>query len=140
MLGLADKSKLIKFLKDVFEGNENAALKLLKELIEEGLDAKNFLNDILELIYLFSRRVNLGPIEKDLFVSDSELQLIDQASKGLNIQDLGLFWQLTLKTIEDLNIVSNENVTLEMYLMQLTHIKSIEEKQGEPDILDNGVS
>ena len=140
MLGLADKSKLIKLLKDVFEGNENAALKLLKELIEEGLDAKNFLNDILELIYLFSRRVNLGPIEKELFVSDSELQLIDQASKGLNIQDLGLFWQLTLKTIEDLNIVSNENVTLEMYLMQLTHIKSIEEKQGEPDILDNGVS
>ncbi len=112
MLGLADKSKLIKLLKDVFEGNENGALKILKELIEEGLDAKNFLNDILELIYLFSRRINLGPIEKELFISDSELQLIEEASKGLNIQDLGLFWQLTLKTIEDLNIVSNENVTL----------------------------
>ena len=140
MLGLADKSKLIKLLKDVFEGNENGALKLLKELIEEGLDAKNFLNDILELIYLFSRRINLGPIEKELFVSDSELQLIEQASKGLNIQDLGLFWQLTLKTIEDLNIVSNENVTLEMYLMQLTRIKSIEEKYGDPGFLDNGIS
>jgi len=139
MLGLADKSKLIKLLKDVFEGNENGALKILKELIEEGLDAKNFLNDILELIYLFSRRINLGPIEKELFISDSELQLIEEASKGLNIQDLGLFWQLTLKTIEDLNIVSNENVTLEMYLMQLTHVKSIEEKQGETSLSDNGI-
>ena len=118
MLGLADKSKLIKLLKDVFEGNENAALKLLKELIEEGLDAKNFLNDILELVYLFSRRVNLGPIEKELFISESELDLIEQASKGLNIQDLGLFWQLTLKTIEDLNIVSNEKLVQHEVLQQ----------------------
>ena len=139
MLGLADRSKLIKLLKDVFQGNENEALKLLRELIEEGLDAKIFLNDMLELIYLFSRRINLGPIEKELFISESELDLIEQASKGLNVQDLGLFWQLTLKTIEDLNIVSNENVALEMYLIQLTHIKSIEEKYEETEILDNSI-
>tara|TARA_B100000029_G_scaffold479162_2_gene525971 strand:- start:1500 stop:3191 length:1692 start_codon:yes stop_codon:yes gene_type:complete len=139
MLGLADKSKLIKLLKYVFEGNQNDGLKLLRELIEEGLDAKNFLNDILELIYLFNRRINLGPIEKELFISDSELELIDQASDGLNVQDLGLFWQLTLKTIEDLNIVSNENITLEMYLMQLMHIRSIEDKYSDTDILDNGI-
>ena len=137
MLGLADKSKLITILKYVFEGNENEALKLLKELIEDGLDAKNFLNDILELIYLFSRRINLGPINKELFISDSELTLIEEASKNLNIQDLGLFWQLTLKTIEDLNIVSNENVTLEMYIMQLTHITNIEVKHSDTSTIEN---
>jgi len=142
MLGLADKSKLIKLLKNVFEGDENAALKILRELIEEGLDARNFLNDILELIYLFNRRINLGPIEKELFVSESELELVEQVSKGLNIQDLGLFWQLTLKTIEDLNIVSNETITLEMYLMQLVHIKNIEEKYEDTNLLhsDNNVT
>ena len=135
MLGLADKSKLIKLLKNVFEGDENAALKILRELIEEGLDARNFLNDILELIYLFNRRINLGPIEKELFVSESELELVEQVSKGLNVQDLGLFWQLTLKTIEDLSIVSNETITLEMYLMQLMHVKSIEEKYEDTNLL-----
>ena len=137
MLGLADKSKLIQILKYVFEGNETSSLKLLQELIEDGLDAKNFLNDILELIYLFSRRVNLGPIEKELFVSDSELDLLEKTSKNLNIQDLGIFWQLTLKTIEDLNIVSNENIALEMYLMQLLHIKSIDKKNNDLDVMDN---
>lgn len=142
MLGLADKSKLIKLLKNVFEGDENAALKILRELIEEGLDARNFLNDILELIYLFNRRINLGPIEKELFVSESELELVEQVSKGLNVQDLGLFWQLTLKTIEDLSIVSNETITLEMYLMQLMHVKSIEEKYEDTNLLhsDNNVT
>ena len=38
----------------------------LKEMIDSGLDAKNFLNDILEILYLFNRRINLGPIENDL--------------------------------------------------------------------------
>ncbi len=136
MLGLADKSKLIKMLKDVFQGNEVSALKLLRELIDDGLDAKNFLNDILEIIYLFTRRINLGKIEKDLFISDSELDLIEQFSKNLNIQDLGLFWQLTLKTIEDINIVSNENITLEMYLMQLIHIKDIEKNYDDSQLTD----
>ena len=37
----------------VFDGDENNALKQIGELIESGLDAKNFLNDILVLIYLF---------------------------------------------------------------------------------------
>ena len=41
------------------------------------------------------------------------------------MQDLGLFWQLTLKTIEDLKIVSSEVIALEMFIMQLIHIKGI---------------
>ena len=133
MLGLVDKTKLMDLLKYVFSGNESNALKLLKELVDEGLDPKNFLNDILELIYLFTRRLSLGPINKELFLSDSELKKIDDICEGLNIQDLGIFWQLTLKTIEDLSIVSNENVTLEMYLIQLMHIKQIENKLDETD-------
>ena len=54
-------------------------------------------------------------------------------------QDLGLFWQLTLKTIEDLNIVSNEIVTLEMYIMQLTHLEKIEEKNIDEIISNNNI-
>ncbi len=140
MLGLADKSKLIQLLENVFKGEEASALKILREFIEEGLDAKIFLNDILELIYLFSRRVNLGPIEKELFVSESELKLIDKASQGLKIQDLGLFWQLTLKTIEDLNITSNEIITLEMFVIQLAHVKNIDDKFEEDDISNKEVA
>tara|TARA_B100000579_G_scaffold138424_1_gene112448 strand:- start:4426 stop:6108 length:1683 start_codon:yes stop_codon:yes gene_type:complete len=140
MLGLADKSKLIQLLENVFKGEEASALKILREFIEEGLDAKIFLNDILELIYLFSRRVNLGPIEKELFVSESELKLIDKASQGLKIQDLGLFWQLTLKTIEDLNITSNEIITLEMFVIQLAHVKNIDDKFEEDDISNKEVT
>ena len=125
MLGLANRSTLILLFKEILEGNELKAINYLKELINSGLDAKNFLNDILELLYLFSRRVNLGSIEKDAMISEQEVELIEKYSKNLDMQDLGLFWQLTIKTIDDLRVVSNENLTLEMFVMQLIHLKSI---------------
>jgi len=129
MLGLADKRKVISLFKEVLSGNEKEALKNLNELINDGLDAKNFLNDILEVLYLFSRKINLGSIEKDLSISETEVQMVDEYSKNIDMQDIGLFWQLTIKTIDDLRIVGNENLTLEMYLMQLVHLKDIDEKK-----------
>ena len=136
MLGLADKSRVLLMFKEVLQGNEQEALKYLKELLNDGLDAKNFLNDILEVLYFFSRRISLGPIEKDLTISEAETQMIDQFSKNIDMQDIGLFWQLTIKTMDDLRIVGNENLTLEMYIMQLTHLKNIENKK-ETTITEN---
>ncbi len=129
MLGLADKSKVLNLFKEILSGREKEALGYLNELINDGLDAKNFLNDILEVLYLFSRRINLGPIEKDISISETELETIEQYSKNIDMQDIGLFWQLTIKTIDDLRIIGNENLTLEMYIMQLVHLKNIDEKK-----------
>ncbi len=127
MLGLADRSKLILLFKEILTGDQKKSISHLRELIDSGLDAKNFLNDILEILYLFSRRINLGPIQKDALISEYELQLIEEYTKNLNMQDLGLFWQLTIKTMDDIKVVGNENLTLEMYVMQLIHLKNIEQ-------------
>jgi DNA polymerase-3 subunit gamma/tau len=137
MLGLADQSKVISLFKEILSGNEKTALKYLRELINDGIDAKNFLNDILEVLYLFSRRINLGPIEKDMTISESEVKMVDEYSKNIDMQDIGLFWQLTIKTIDDLKIVGNENLTLEMYIMQLVHLKNIETTKEIPNNIEN---
>jgi DNA polymerase-3 subunit gamma/tau len=139
MLGLADKSKVISLFKEVLSGNEKDALKYLNELINDGLDAKNFLNDILEVLYLFSRRISLGPIEKDMSISESEVQMVDEYSKNIDMQDIGLFWQLTIKTIDDLKNSWNENLTLEMYIMQLVHLKNIDERKEISNIENNQI-
>ena len=129
MLGLTDKSKVISLFKEILSGDEKKALKFLHELIDDGLDAKNFLNDILEVLYFFGRRISLGPIEKDMSISEAEVQMIDQYSKNIDVQDIGLFWQLTIKTIDDLRVIGNENLALEMYVMQLVHLKKIETRK-----------
>ena len=136
MLGLADRSKIISLFKEVLNGKEKEALKYLRELINDGIDAKNFLNDILEVLYLFSRSINLGSIEKDMTTSEAEVQMVHDYSKNIDMQDIGLFWQLTIKTIDDLRIVGNENLTLEMYIMQLVHLKNIENKT---EVYENNV-
>ena len=136
MLGLADRSKIISLFKEVLSGKEKEALKYLRELINDGIDAKNFLNDILEVLYLFSRRINLGSIEKDMTTSEAEVQMVHEYSKNIDMQDIGLFWQLTIKTIDDLRIVGNENLTLEMYIMQSVHLKNIENKT---EVYENNV-
>ncbi len=132
MLGLADREKILFLFREVLSGKEKEALEFLKEMINNGIDAKNFLNDILEVLYLFSRRINLGLIEKDMTVSENEITLIDQYSKNIDMQDIGLFWQLTIKTMDDLRIVGNENLTLEMFVMQLAHLKNIDVKKEIP--------
>ena len=130
MLGLADKTRVIMLFKDILSGKEKEAVQNLRELINDGLDAKNFLNDILEVLYLFSRRINLGPIEKDMSISETETSMIEQFSKNIDMQDIGLFWQFTIKTIDDLRIVGNENLTLEMYIMQLVHLKNLNDRDN----------
>ena len=140
MLGLADKTKVITLFKEVLSGKEKDALELLQDLIKDGLDAKNFLNDMLEVLYLFSRTINLGPIEKDMSISETELQMINQYSKNIDMQDIGLFWQLTIKTMDDLRIVGNENLTLEMFIMQLVHLKNLDEKKEIVDETDISIN
>ncbi len=127
ILGIADKGKLLDLIKEVLNGNEKDAINQLRDLIKAGLDAKIFLNDILEIFYLLGRSINLGKLEKDLSISEVEANAINEYSKNLKMNDIAIFWQLTLKTIDDLKIVSNENLTLEMYLMQLIHLKKIDE-------------
>tara|TARA_B000000532_G_scaffold242866_1_gene237746 strand:- start:1299 stop:2978 length:1680 start_codon:yes stop_codon:yes gene_type:complete len=140
MLGLVDKSKLINLLGFVFKGDQKNTLKVFKEIFDDGLDGKLFLNDILEILYLLSRRINLGPIDKDLFLSENEVELIESNSKNLNTKDLALFWQLTIKTIEDLRTVSSEQSALEMYLIQLMHIQDIEDTDTIENLTTKSIS
>ena len=125
MLGLADKSKVINILKEVLEGNSSKAIDILKELINHGIDAKNFLNDVLEILSLMNRKLSLGSIKNDKILPEEEINLINQISNGISIEDIGLFWQFTIKTIDDLKIINDEEITLEMYIMQLAHLKGM---------------
>ena len=123
MLGLADKSKVINLLKEIFEGNSVKAINILKELFAHGIEARYFLNDILEILSLVNRKLSLGSIENDKILPEGEINLINEISEGIAIEDIGLFWQFTIKTIDDLRIVNDDEITLEMYVMQLLHLK-----------------
>lgn len=130
MLGLIDKTYIIELLKETLKGDQKKAVEILNNLFKSGLDGKNLLNDMLQIINLFSRRITLGPIENDLSISESEMKLINHYSENLDVNDLNLFWQITIKTLNDINVINDEYTTLEMYLQQLCHIQEI--KDNDP--------
>ena len=125
MLGLADRSNVIQLVKEILNGNTKEAVKILKMLQNHGLDAKLFLNDILEILGLINRKISLGDLDNDKIIPESEIKLLSEVASGVSIEDLGLIWQYTIKTLDDLKIISDENITLEMYVMQITHLKDI---------------
>ena len=73
----------------------------------------------------------MGSIENDKILPEEEINLINEISEGIDISDIGLFWQLTIKTIDDLRIVNDEEITLEMYVMQLLHLKGMKIPMNE---------
>ena len=125
MIGLADRSNVIQLVKEILNGNTKEAIKILKMLQNHGLDAKLFLNDILEILGLINRKISLGHLDNDKIIPESEIKLLSEVASGVSIEDLGLIWQYTIKTLDDLRIISDENTTLEMYVMQITHLKDI---------------
>ena len=137
MLGLMDKRKIILLLKEVFEGNQKNAVDYLQKIFNEGLDAKNFLNDVLYILNLFSRKLTLGSLDKDLSISESELSSINKISNNLKISDINLFWHLTIKSINDLKVINNEYLLLEMYIIQLCHLEGMREFSPSEQQSDN---
>ena len=132
-----DKRKIILLLKEVFEGNQKNAVDALKKIFNEGLDAKNFLNDVLYILNLFSRKLTLGSLDKDLSISESELSSINEISKNLKISDINLFWHLTIKSINDIKVINNEYLLLEMYIIQLCHLEGMREFSPSEQQSDN---
>ena len=123
IFGYFDKSSLINLFENLFRGDEENAIKLYRKIYEAGVEPKNFLNDFLEILYYFK---NISTIKLDgtnFSLNDGDFNKILEISKNLDPNDLILFWQFTIETIEEINIVSNPNLSIEMFLIRLMYLK-----------------
>ena len=125
IFGYFDKSHLIELMKLVFQGKEEQALLKFRSISDLGIDPKIFLNDFLEILY-FMKNINIfGKNEISFSLSDNQTNEIEQLSSQVDIETLIMFWQFGIKSLEELNIVSNQNLSIEMFLIRLIHLKEI---------------
>ena len=128
IFGYFDKSQLIEMFNLVLLGDEKKVLELYKKIFDQGIDPKVFINDFLELIYYF-KNINSLTIESTNFsLNNEEFSKIKKISNSIDKELLILFWQFTIKTIEELEIVSNQNLSIEMYLMRLIYLSPLKQK------------
>ena len=58
-------------------------------------------------------------------MSESEQETINSISNNVNTSTLIVFWQLILKVLEELSIVSSPILSLEMLIVRLVHLKGL---------------
>jgi len=136
MLGIADRSKILEFLSFVFQGHQENSVKHLRQMVNEGIEPQSFLNDLLEIIYFIIQQKNLGDLDSDLSLSESQLKAINEISKDVNSSTLIIFWQFILKGLEELSIVANPILSLEMLVIRLIHLKDMPKYEKILDLLN----
>ena len=80
------------------------------------------MNEFLELIYYFKNIDSLTLENTNFSLNDKEFSEIKNLSNSINNKILILFWQFAIKTLDELDKVSNQNLSLEMFLLSLIHI------------------
>ena len=131
IFGYFDKAQLIDLFNLILEGKENEVIEVYRKIYNQGVEPKIFINDFLELIYYF-KNINSLTLEGTNFsLNDVEFNKIQKISKDLNNEVLILFWQFTIKVLDELDIVSNQHLSIEMFLMRLIHLSGYKTKNED---------
>ena len=100
-------------------------LEKYKELYNNGVDPKIFLNEFLEVIYYIKNASAIKYGSNNFDLNDDEFTKIKKLSQNLESNQILLFWELTIKTLEEINLVSNPNLIVEMMFYKLMYVKKI---------------
>ena len=125
IFGYFDKSQLINLFELIFQGKEQEVLKIYRSIFDQGVEPKIFLNDFLEILYYFKNIEYLSIESNNFSLNDEEYNLIKKISNKIDKSVFILFWQFTIKTLSEIDIVSNQNLSIEMFLIRLLHLKQI---------------
>ena len=134
IFGYSDKSQLIDLFNLIFSGNKNKVIESYRRIYDQGIEPKIFINDFIEILYYFNN-INSITIESTNFsLNDYEYNKIKEISGSIDSEVLILFWQFSIKTLEELDIVANQNLSIEMLLLRLIHLKTLKSENKIKDL------
>ena len=127
--GYFDKSFLIELIEHIFKGDEEKVIKLYRKLYDAGVEPKLFLNDFLEILYYIKNISSLSLGGTNFTLNDNEFKKISEIANNTNSKEIILFWQFTIKAIDELDLVSNPSLSVEMFLIRLMYLKGFKIKE-----------
>ena len=128
IFGYFQKSQLIDLFELILKGQEEKVIKIYRKIYDQGIEPKVFINDFLELIYYFKNIESLTLESTNFSLNTDEYHRIKDLSSGIDNQDLILIWQFTIKTLAELDIVSNQHLSIEMFLIRILHLRSLKKR------------
>ncbi len=126
IFGYFDKSQLINLFERILEGQENKVLDVYRKIYDQGIEPKVFINDFLEILYYFKNIDYLTLEGTNFSLNDEDFERIKNIAYKIDKKTLILYWQFTIRTLDELNIVSNQNLSIEMFLMRLIYLSDLD--------------
>ncbi len=119
IFGYINKFSYIELIEFILKADEKSVIDLYRSIYNSGVDPISFLNEFLEILYYLKNISNIVIEGTNFSLNDSEYAKILKLSKEIENSTILLFWEFTLKAMKELNIVSNQNLLIEMFLIQL---------------------
>ncbi len=127
IFGYFDKSQLIDLFKLIVEGRQNEILVIYRKIYDQGVEPKVFINDFLEILYYLKNINHLSSDNNNFDLNDREFEEIKNLSNKLDNKTLIIFWQFTIKTLNELDVVANQNLSIEMFLIRLIYLVGLKD-------------
>jgi len=125
IFGYFDKSQLINLFELILRADEEKVINIYRKIYDQGVEPKVFMNDFLEILYYFKNINSLSLESTNFSLNDEEFSKIKEISHQVDSEVLILFWQFAISSLEELDIVSNQHLSIEMFLIRLMHLSSI---------------
>ena len=132
IFGYFDKEFTINLIEKIFDGDEDKTLDLYRQIYQRGVEPKIFLNGFLEIIYYLKNFKNLERVSFSTDLTENNFAKIKEMSEKLDAHTLLLFWQFTIETMDEVNIVNDPNLSVEMFLIRLLYLKGNQTKTDNP--------
>ena len=123
IFGHFDKSLIIDLLNKIFEGNEKEVINIYQSIYSSGVDPSTFLNDFLEILYYLKNIDAIQSNGSSFDLNDSEHKSIKNLKDKIDNKTIILFWQFTIKMLDEIKVVSNQDISVEMFLIRLLYLK-----------------
>ena len=123
IFGHFDKSLIIELLHKIFEGNEKEVINIYQSIYSSGVDPSTFLNDFLEILYYLKNIDAIQSNGSNFDLNDSEHKSIKNLKDKIDNNTIILFWQFTIKMLDEIKVVSNQDISVEMFLIRLLYLK-----------------
>ncbi len=140
IFGYFDKTQLIDMFNLILKGDENKVIESYRNIYNQGIEPKIFINDFLEILYYF-KNINSLTLESTNFsLNDEEFNQIKEISNNIENEVLILFWHFTIQTLTELDIVSNQHLSIEMFLLRLIYLKGFSPKNETQHNVDKRIN
>ena len=135
IFGYFDKSYILDLITELLKGNENKVLEFYKNIYNQGVEPKLFINNFLEIIYYLKNHNSINSLSSSIEFTETDFKRIKNLANKIDSKTILLFWEFSVNILKEISLVANQHLAVEMFLIRLMYLKR--KTPGEIDTFED---